>query len=175
MKSYTSHETFLTDFKMTLNLIKWGLLVSFLLQCLIVGFAIFKSYNYLISKDISQNTILRYGLSYAFPKVKPELQYQKIFGGKEWVTTENYRTFLNIYYRKAFKYAINYTKDTIKISFLCYILAILYISFFIYRSRKMAEANFVRGTVLLPIKTLNKKLRKKASKEDIERMGERSG
>lgn len=180
MRGYQSHETFLTDARMYFKLVITALLMGLFFQLVIIYFLFvptfkklqsiqlgnvritsqqFFKYNYNLQKMINWNP--------AYVYLNPD--EQKFFRGAERVTFNQYRFWMNRWSNNAFEYTNDKLKTSFKLSFFAYLLCLVYIAFFFFKSGKMTDEKFIRGTDFIPLKHLNEKLRAKAKKENAER------
>lgn len=179
MKSYQAHESFWADLKMYGQLLKLALGIGILSQLLFVSFSgwlvIYRLTKIPLpgGRHISPSTVVQYMVSAegylkippALIRIEPELR--PVFRNQRSqyaVSHDVYNWVLDQYTGNAFAREKRALCKALMYSWWMYSLSLLYIVFFMSKSRKVGYQNFIRGIEITPIAVLNRKLRKEAAK-----------
>jgi type IV secretory pathway TraG/TraD family ATPase VirD4 len=167
MRGYQAHESFWADFKMYRNLFQRALVIGLLVQLLFIfvaAQAIMNSANRICIRGtatrmpatVVNNYFFYFDLLGNGVTVEPGLR--KYVRGAAALPQKTYRQFADWLTGNAYQNLTRQTKLWFKLSFLSYLLSVLYLVLFIKKAPQMEEDKYVRGAVLLTIEQLNQKL-----------------
>lgn len=176
MKSYQSHETFVTDLRMIFQMLRTSVFVAIALQFIVFYLLFVPTYKRLLSIDIggipvTSGQFVKYALniqeSLKLPRQTVILnrEEQRLFGGAQQVELAQYRFWMNRWTNNAFLMTLERLKRSFRLSFLSYLFCLVYVLFFTLRSQSKDDEKLVRGMDLMPLKQLNAKLQTKAREE----------
>jgi type IV secretory pathway TraG/TraD family ATPase VirD4 len=183
VKGYQAHESFWADLKMYAQLFKWAVAIGIISQMFFIVF----SYWILAGRlteiplpgghHISQLTIANYMFSFEeylkIPQIPPRLinvgpELRPVFRNQRSqhaVSRNTYNWVLDQYSNYAFAREKQGFLKALANSWRMYLVSLIYIGFFMQKSRKMADQNFVRGIDITSLDELNHKLSREAANE----------
>jgi hypothetical protein len=180
VKGYQAHESFWADLKMYTQLFKWAIVIGIVSQLLFMVGSCWLLVNRLTKiplpggHHISQLTVANYMFSFEKylrippalihiePELRPVFQNQR---SQYAVPRDVYDWVLDQYTHNAFYREKQGLIKAFVHSWWMYLISLLYIGFFMLKSRKMADPNFIRGIEITLIEELNHKLKRVAAKE----------
>lgn len=165
-QSYTAHESFWTDVKMWISMIRISFLVGMVVQIIVVVFLISSMDKIVILPSTGEKLIPKIFLKYhanffnTFNKVEWQIDSQLIPYAKGWpkLKGEIYNEMVDHATNGAYMAQHNQIKDILKLSLLSYLCSILYIIYFIHLSKQRNCDRFIRGAKMIPIEVLNEEL-----------------
>ena len=182
MKGYQAHESFWADLKMYIQLFKWAVVIGIVGQLLFIAF----SYGLLAGRltkiplpggrHISGSTVAHYMFSFEeYLKLPPRLigiepELRPVFRNQRSqsaVPGDVYHWVLDQYTRNAFYREKQGFCKALLHSWRMYLISLLYIGFFVVKSRRMGDQNFVRGVDITPLGELNRRLSRAAAHEKV--------
>ncbi|MEG6586709.1 type IV secretion system DNA-binding domain-containing protein [Dendrosporobacter sp. 1207_IL3150] len=177
MKGYQTHESFLSDIKMYGKLFSRAFLVGLVMQILLMGYVIHDVVGRLDDTYITGTNIkiplsvaFKYytGFSGVFSKnIKIESELLPYSKGWTELPLQYYRGVADYVSDNTYAYYRNDVIQKAELSFTCYAFSILYISIFISTAKSKREERFIRGTTIMPLSYLNKKLSREAEKNPL--------
>jgi hypothetical protein len=180
VKGYQAHESFWADLKMYAQLFKWAMVIGIISQLLFIVFSYWLLASRLMKiplpggRHISQLTVANYMFSfeeylklpprliYIEPELRPVFRNQR---SQSAVPRSTYNWVLDQYSNYAFARGKQGLFKALANSWRMYLISLLYIGFFLLKSRKMEDQNFVRGIDITSLDELNRKLRREAANE----------
>ena len=160
MRGYQSHESFWADFKMYRNLFSRALLLGVLAQILFIfciwqGLA--KSANQIRIRDTGERMPISVFGNYFFSldlanqgiSVEPELR--KYVNQASALPRKTYQQFADWLTNNAYQKLRHKFDIWFRVSFVSYLLTVLYLVIFLRTAPRMEVDKFVRGAVLLPL------------------------
>ena len=172
MKGYLSHESFWTDVRMFLKMLKISLIISLVLQIFYLFFSFCISFSQLASTPVfadiklPRSAVIKYYVGSPGGSVPVERDLRFLFGAEK-VPLEVYRDVLNRRTLNGFTHFSSSIKEMFHKSFKAYYFALIYIVIFYLKSYFEVKDKYVRGISLLPIRRLNRRLRRGAKKDKV--------
>ena len=185
MKGYQAHESFYGDLKMYEKLFERALVIGIVCPVLFIYYSGWSMFNRLTKIPlpggchISQRTVTNYLFSFeSYLKLPPQTIYiepelRPIFRNQDSQTAlprDNYNWVLDQYTHYTFYHEKQRFKNALFRSWWMYLMSLIYIGFFIYKSKGMQNQNFIRGIDVTPIKALNRRLKRSAAKEKVQHL-----
>lgn len=165
-ESYTAHESFWTDVKMGLSMLRLALCFGFLMQFLIIVFSI-----YSMDKDIflpatgeklPNKVFAKYHINFFGNLNRFEWQVEKELQpySKGWpkLPAKIYNEMLDYATDNAYMAQHEEIGSYLKKSFLGYTASMLYLAYFWTLSKRRKETRYIRGAQMIPINILNDEL-----------------
>lgn len=175
MKGYQTHESFWADYKLYCKMIVRALRLGFIAQIILLAIVFYQ-----VQDEINHLTVL--GTNIKMP-ITVALKYYTGYGGirtgsnipvevqlrgfaknNTILPLNAYRGFVDQITDDAYKDARDNMIEAFYRSFAAYVLSVMYLAYFIVTARQKQEETFLRGAKITPLKILNKKLAKEASK-----------
>lgn len=165
-ESYTAHESFWTDVKMGLSMLRLALFFGFLVQVLIIVFSM-----YSMEKDIflpatgeklSNKVFAKYHINYLGTFNRFEWQVEKELQpySKGWpkLSAKIYNEMLDYATDNSYMAQHEEIATFLRRSFLGYIVSVLYLIYFWNLSKRRQETRHIRGAQMIPTNILNDEL-----------------
>lgn len=176
MKSYQSHETFVTDLRMIFQMLRTAVFVSIVLQLIMLFLLFSPSYKRLLSMEIGGTQVtsaqfIKYSINLQeLLRISPQMvglnrDERRWFRGATHISLADYRLFMDHWTHHAFYNTVERFRHSKRLSFFSYIFCLIYVLFFALRSRTHDTEELIRGMDLMPLKKLNAKLLAKAREE----------
>ncbi|SFL43943.1 type IV secretory system conjugative DNA transfer family protein [Pelosinus propionicus] len=177
MQGYHTHETFLGDLRMYLNMFRKAFLVGLFIQFLMMGYTIYYIFEKLDTTYIEGTNIklpfsvsLKYysGFPGLFSKdIKVETELLPYAKGWTELPVEYYRIVADYVTNDTYAYYGHYAEQRFKWSFGCYIFSVVYLIIFIGTAKSQKDEKFIRGGSITPSSVFNKQLLRQAKKNPL--------
>lgn len=177
MKGYQSHESFWADFKMYRNLFFRAILLGILVQVIFLFFTfqgVTESANQICIRGTNVKmpvTVFRnylFNLNWLDQGVAVEPQLRPYVHNVATLPRQTYQKFVDWLTDNAYLALQRKMVSWFYVSFLCYLVTVLYLAIFIKTAPLLEKDKYVRGAVLLPLEQLNEKLEKAAQASSTE-------
>lgn len=176
MKGYQAHESFWADLQMYFKFVSRGLILGAIFQAIIL-LLMFNSIGASFNHITITGTNIQLPASVAFNYVtgfdplgkglKLEQQLKPYARGWIYLPLNYYRTLADRLTNNRYRNILLGVGNKIGVSFLAYLLTVVYILFFTLKSRRMEDDKFVRGSEIIPLEKLNRMLSDKAQKNPL--------
>lgn len=166
MQSYTAHESFWTDVKMMLSMIRKAIFVGMLTQMLLLSYLVYdmdkEAYIAGTNEILSTKIFMKYHANFFgnFDSYPWNIDPQLVAYAKGWpkLPAKIYNQMAD--YVTEGTYAAQHEEIVLRVyvSFLGYLTALAYFGIFFYQARTWKDEKFIRGAQIVPLAVLNRKL-----------------
>lgn len=181
-QSYTAHESFWTDLKMRLSMIRVSILIGIFIQMSMMAFFIYIMDKEVILPSTGEKLIptifLKYHANFfgTFNKVEWKIDNQLAPYAKGWpkLPGKIYNEMVDYATGNEYLAQHKYLQKAFTMSFSSYLVSVLYIIYFQRLSKKRNSDRYIRGAQMIPIHILNENLRVNAQHNPLSmiRIGE---
>ena len=178
MRGYQTHETFWADLKMYSKMVVRACGLGLIAQIVILSIVWYGVQDDLTHLYVSGTQIKMpatvavkyftgFGGAHSGSNIPVEQQLQGYAKNNTMLPRDIYREFVDWLTDDAYKNAQENMNHWFYLSFLGYILSVLYLAYFIVTSHQIEEEKFLRGAQIIPLKVLNRKLAQEAQKSPL--------
>lgn len=174
-QSYVAHESFWTDFRMTLSMFRKAFCVGFLLQFILLATILsqmdFTAYISESKQKLPPRVALKYHSNFfgLFDNYEWRVDNQLLPYSKGWakLPAKIYNQMADYATDNAYQEQHQYIVTVLWVSFLGYVGSVAYLGIFVYLAKRRKGEEYIRGAQMVELDTLNDKLLAEAKKNEL--------